>query len=693
MRDGPTGPRGRSRPMRRVAGIDVGGTFTDLLLTETGPDGTLRVRLAKVPTTARNQAEGVLAAIAAAGTAPAALDLVIHGTTATTNAVLERKTARVGLVTTAGFRDVLELGRRTRPKPYGLFGTFEPLIPRELRREVPERMRADGQVHIPLDEAAVEAAVRALLAEGCEALVIHFLHAYANPAHERRAGEIARALWPNPYVTLGHALLSEFREYERGTTAAVNAAVQPILDRYLRRLQDELGAGGFARDLLVMNGNGGTVPAARVVEAAAKTVMSGPASGVMAAAATLAQAGLSNAVTYDMGGTSTDVALIAGGVPEVSAELTLAYGLPIHLPMVDVHTVGAGGGSIAAVNRAGMLQVGPESAGSEPGPVGYGRGGARPTVTDANLVLGRLDPEGLTAVRERVPLGAIRDAFARDLARPLGLSVEEAAAAVIRLGNVHMAGAIRMVSLARGYDPRDFVLFAFGGAGPLHAVALARELGIPEVLVPARPGLTNALGCLVADLRQDRVNTLNRPLDGLAMDEVRAVLAAQEAQARALIEAERAEIEAVTVTYGADMQFRGQTHLIRVALPRPDLGRAALQELFEAAYFRRFQVRLPEIRAVLVNLVTSVIGRRRAFPLGSLLDPAARTDLAGARLGTRPLHAEGRWHEAAIYARERLPEGARIAGPAVIQQVDATTVIEPGAHATVDAIGNLRIRA
>lgn len=678
--------------MRRVAGIDVGGTFTDLLLTEADSSG-VRVRLAKVPTTIRNQAEGVLAAIAAAEVAPADLDLVIHGTTATTNAVLERKTAKVGLITTEGFRDVLELGRRTRPKPYGLFGTFEPLIPREWRREVPERVMADGAVRTPLDEAAVAEAVRALLAEGCEALVIHFLHAYANPEHELRAGAIAREIWPNAYVTLGHALLSEFREYERGTTASVNAAVQPILDRYVRRLQDDLRAKGFARDLLVMNGNGGTVPAGLVVEAAAKTVMSGPASGVMAAAATLAQSGLTNAITYDMGGTSTDVALIAGGVPEVSAELTIDYGLPIHLPMVDVHTVGAGGGSIASVNRAGMLQVGPESAGSEPGPIGYGRGGTRPTITDANLVLGRLDPARLTAVKAGVSLDTIREAFARDLAEPLGMGVEEAAEAVIRLGNVHMTGAIRMVSLSRGYDPRDFVLFAFGGAGPLHAVALARELGIPEVLVPARPGLTNALGCLVADLRQDRVRTLNRPLDGLDMASLRAILEEQAADALAMVAEEQAEIEETTVTYGADMQFRGQTHLIRVALPSPDIDRAALQELFEAAYFRRFQVRLPEIRAVVVNLVTSVIGRRKPFPLAALIDGSGRTGLDGARLGTRPVYAGGAWHEAAIYAREALPLGAEITGPAVIQQLDATTVVEPGAVARVDAIGNLRIRA
>jgi N-methylhydantoinase A len=677
--------------VRRVAGIDVGGTFTDLLMTE-GEGITMRFHLAKVPTTPENQAIGVLHAIQATAIKPADIDLIIHGTTATTNAVLERKIAKVGLITTQGFRDCLELGRRTRPKPYGLFGTFEPLITRENRREVPERLDAKGQVIIPLDEAAVTREITALIAAGCEALVVHFLHSYANPAHELRAGEIARTLWPNGYITLGHALLSEYREYERGTTASVNAAVQPILDRYIRRLADELKASGFARELLVMNGNGGTVPAAQVAGEAAKTVMSGPASGVMAAAATLAQAGLSHAITYDMGGTSTDVALIHGGVPEVSAELTIDYGLPIHLPMVDVRTVGAGGGSIASVNRAGMLQVGPESAGSFPGPIGYGRGGTHPTITDANLLLGRLDPASLTAVDTAVSLDAIRTTFDRALATPLGISIEAAAAAVIQLGNVHMSGAIRMVSLSRGHDPRGFVLFAFGGAGPLHAVALARELGIPEVLVPARPGLTNALGCLVADLRQDRVNTLNRPLDGLDMSVVHDMLRTQRQQGVIALQREAAEIEETHVLHVAEMQFRGQTHLIRVALPDADLPREAMQALFEAAYFKRFQLRLPEIRAVVVNLMTSVIGRRRKLDLSALLDASKRKASPGeAKIASRPLYADGDWHEAAVYAREALPVDAVITGPAIVQQIDATTVIEPGATAHLDGIGNLRI--
>ncbi len=676
---------------RRVAGIDVGGTFTDVLLYDE-ESGAGRVHFAKVPTTTANQAEGVLQGIRAAGSTPAALDLIIHGTTVTTNAVLERKVARVGLITTQGFRDTLEIGRRTRPKPYGLFGVFEPLIPRDLRIEVPERMDASGTVVTPLDEDAVRAAIARLRAAGCEALVIHFLHAYANPAHELAAGRIAESLWPNAYVTLGHALLSEFREYERGTTASVNAAVQPVLDRYLDRLTEGLRQQGFGHDLLVMNGNGGTIAAGLAARDAAKTVMSGPASGVIAAAATLTQSGVSNAVTYDMGGTSSDVALISGGLPEVSAELTIDYGLPIHVPMVDVRTIGAGGGSIAWLDAAGMLRVGPQSAGSTPGPICYGRGGRQPTITDANLILGRIDPAKLSITQEAVTVAEVRVIFEEVLARPLGLSVDEVAAAVIALGNVHMAGAIRMVSLSRGRDPRALTLFAFGGAGPLHAVALAADLGIPEVLIPARPGLTNALGCLVADLRQDFVNTLNRPLDSIDMEEVHRVLAEQMARGIAINAAQQNEIQQTEIRHSADMQFRGQTHLIRVPIPHRLITRAELQGLFEEAYFARFQIRMPEIRATLVNLNTSVTGRRAPFPVSSLLDPAMRAaDVEGARTATRPVFAGGAWVDCPIYARDALPLGARLIGPAILEQADTTSFIEPRARLRVDEIGNLRV--
>ena len=686
------GPKDMAQTGRRIAGIDIGGTFTDLLLYEERAGGG-RVHIAKIPTTTANQAQGVLTAIAATGVAAADIDLIVHGTTATTNAILERKIARVGLITTKGFRDTLELGRRTRPKPYGMTGTFEPLIAREHRLEVTERTLASGEILIALDEIGVADATRRLVAMGCEALVIHFLHAYANPAPERRAAEIARAIWPNDYVTCGASLLSEYREYERGTTASVNAAVQPILDRYVRRLTEDLRAQGYQRDVLIMNGNGGTVAAAHVTAEAAKTVMSGPASGVMAAAATLRASGLANAITYDMGGTSTDVALIHGGIPEVSAELTIDYGLPIHVPMVDVRTVGAGGGSIAQINAAGMLTVGPESAGADPGPICFGRGGTRTTITDANLVLGRLPAEKLTAVARSVSVDDVRAAIDRDIARPLGLATEAAAAAILTLGNTLMAGAIRSVSLSRGHDPRDFVLFAFGGAGPLHAVALARELGVPDIIVPARPGLTNALGCLVADLRQDYVQTLNAPLEHISADRIAEVLHRQATDGRA-VNAGYGDVVATEISHAAEMQFRGQTHLIRVALPRADVTQAELQTLFEAAYFARFQVALPEIKAQLVNLTTSVIGKRPPIDMALLLpNVAARAGTEQAIIGERRIYCDGRWHTAKIYDREKLPRSARLAGPAVIEQLDATTVIEPGAVATVDAIGNLRIRA
>ncbi len=662
-----------------VAGVDVGGTFTDLVIFDPFSGD---VRLAKVPTTMPNQADGVLAALNAAGAALADIDLIVHGTTTTTNAVLERRLCKAGLITTMGFRDVLELGRRTRPQAYGMHGTFTPVIPRDLRLEVPERMQASGRVLTPLDEDAVRAAVQQLKDAGCESLVIHFLHAYANPAHELRAAEIAAEIWPNRYITMGHALLSESREYERGVTAAVNAAVQPLLDRYVARLADQLAAKGYARDLLVMNGNGGMVAARDVAREAVKTIMSGPASGVMAAVATGRRAGMPNLLSYDMGGTSTDVAMIRGGVAPVSSEIEVEYAMPIHVPMVDVRSVGAGGGSIARIDAGGMLRVGPQSAGSTPGPICYGRGGTRVTISDANLILGRLP-----AARFGQAAEAARAAMAEQIGLPLGLSVEQAAAAVIRIANTHMAGAIRMVSISLGADPRDFALFAFGGAGPLHAVALARELAIPQVLIPARPGMTNALGCVVADLRHDFVRTVNRPLDSADMADIHAMLAQQEAAGRRLIGAEKITLTAVRAEFSADMQFVGQTHLLRVPLPCATPSRADLQHLFEAAYHARFRVDLPTIRANLVNLNCSVIGQRPELDLSRLIDPKGRRPSADPT-EIRPVWFDG-WTDTPVYWRDHLPLTARLQGPALIEQMDTTTLIEPGCTVSSDADGNL----
>ena len=676
---------------RRIVGVDVGGTFTDLVLLD--PDDRLRpVRLAKVPTTQGDQAQGVLDAIRAAGIAPSTLSAIIHGTTITTNALLERKVARTGLVTTRGFRDVLELGRRTRPSPYGMTGVFVPLIARERRLEVTERMDYAGRVRTALDEAEVAAAAERLRELGCEAVVVHFLHAYANPAHELRAAAIVRDAWPEAHVTMGHAVSSEYREFERGVTAAVNACVQPVLARYLGSLGTQLRARGFAAELLVMQGNGGTVAAGLAAEAAAKTVMSGPASGVIAAAHIARRSGTPAIITYDMGGTSSDVALVRDGVPAVTDELELDYAMPIHVPMVDVHTIGAGGGSIARVDQAGMLRVGPESAGALPGPIAYGRGGIRPTITDANLVLGRLDPSALLATGAAIEVADVAAIIRAEIGVPLGLDATQAAAAILRVANDRMAGAVRMVSTGRGHDPRDFALFAFGGAGPLHATALARELAIPRVLIPARPGITNAIGCAVADLRHDFTRTLNRPLESVDAADVAAVLAAQVASGRAILAREAVRIVGIDLLHGADMQFRGQTHLLPVPLDPARLDRASLRAAFERAYLERFGIELPELGAMLVNVRTSVIGRRAEIDLALFAMAGERAaTLDDARIGTRPVWFEAGWLETAIYRRERLPLGALIEGPAIVTQLDTTTVIEPPDRARTDEVGNLVI--
>jgi N-methylhydantoinase A len=676
---------------QHVIGIDVGGTFTDLVMLETHSGA---VTIAKVPTTLDNQAYGVLNALKEADADLRAVDLIIHGTTTTTNAVLERKLSRTGLITTHGFRDILELGRRTRPQAYGMKGIFTPIIPRHLRLEVAERMDYAGRVVTPLDKDGMRQAIRQLLDAGCESLVIHFLHAYANPEHEKQAAAIAAELWPNNYVTMGHALLSESREYERGVTAAVNASVQPLLERYIQRLVTELKSNGYQSEMLVMNGNGGTVSSQDVAREAAKTVMSGPASGVIAAMNTGKAAGHNHLITYDMGGTSTDVSVIKDGKPSVSNEIEIEYAMPIHVPMIDVRTVGAGGGSIARVNAAGLLEVGPDSAGADPGPVCYGRGGTEPTISDANMILGRLELKAVKSVEGGISLDHIKAIFDESLGQHLNMDAVAAADAVIRVANAKMAGAIRMVLVSLGADPRDFSLFAFGGAGPLHAAAIAKELGIPTVLIPARPGITNALGCVVADLRQDFVQTINTPLAKMDAKHLHDVFIQQENQGRAIIDKEPIDIDEMSISRSLDMQFVGQTHILNVNLDHMDLPASQddIQDLFEQVYFNRFRVKLDKINANIVNVNTSVIGKRKAFDLSQLIESDGRkSSLADARIGTRKVHVAGQFVDTPVYKRESLPLDVSLNGPAMIQQMDTTILVEPGDRVSSDAQGNLFI--
>jgi N-methylhydantoinase A len=415
-------------------------------------------------------------------------------------------------------------------------------------------------------------------------------------------------------------------------------------------------------------------------------VMSGPASGVIAAAYSASAAGFPNAITYDMGGTSTDVGLIRDAVPEVSSELELEYAMPVHVPMVDVHTIGAGGGSIAYIGEDGMLRVGPRSAGAHPGPICYGRGGTEPTITDANLLLGRLNPQALLGLKGTADLERVRQLMLEKTGRPLGLDAQEAAAAIVRIANDKMAGAIRMVSLARGHDPRDFVLFPFGGAGPLHAAALAKELGIPRLLIPARPGITNALGCVVADLRHDFVNTVNKPVQDVDISKIHSIISSQVEAGKVLLDREGVAIEGIRLLHTADMQFQGQSHMLSVALPGPAVTREELQRLFEKAYWTRFEVELPEIRAMLVNLHTAVIGLRPRLDLSLL---AGRDSTGAVHPTTREVWFEGGFRPTPVYRRESLPPA--LEGPAIIEQLDCTTVVEPGNRVSVDRFGNLLV--
>ena len=668
-------------------GVDVGGTFTDLLALD--PERSV-FRVAKVLSTAEDQSIGFIAGLDELETDLAAVAALVHGTTVATNAVLERKGARCGLITTAGFRDVLELGRRTRPNPYGMIGSFEALIARDLRTEVPERIDAAGRVLTPLDETAVRREVHRLRERGAEALVIYFIHAYANPAHEQRCAEIAREIWPNRFVTLGSDILREVREFERGSTAALNGYVQPIVSRYLGRLSQNLRSAGLSNELLVMQGNGGMMAASTAIDLAVHTVMSGPAAGAIAAARIGVQAGYPNLVACDMGGTSFDVSLIAAGEPALSAEKDIAYGVPLRVPLVDIHTIGAGGGSIARITRAGLLQVGPESAGARPGPIAYGRGGTAVTVTDANLLLGRLNPDRLTGVEEFAPMEKIAAAMHEQIGATLGLDATAAAAAVLAVTTNQLAHAIRLVSVEKGHDPRDFALFAFGGAGPLHAVEIARELGIPTVLVPRFPGITSALGCVLAPVRHDFVQSVGQPLADAATSEIDGRFANQAAAGRRLLDQDGVPLAEIVVRHEVDLLFRGQSHVFRVPVTAPGFDPRVVLADFLERYKARFDIELPEMTAILVNLRTTVIGRRAPLDLATFAPASGVSEVPRPR-DARQVRFDDRWFDTRIFDRASLGSGATVNGPAIVEQPDTTVVIDPGATAAVDSLGNLVI--
>lgn len=666
--------------MGTLIGIDVGGTFTDLFLTD--GEGS---RILKVPSTPDDPSRGLLDALHAANVEAANLDALMHGTTIATNAIIERRGAKCALITTRGFRDVLELGRRDRPTMYGLTGVQQPLIPREHRWEVTERLDPRGNVLVPLDEEEVRRVAATLKDDGVESIVVALFHAYANPAHERRIREILLAEKSDWYVVLATDVLCEYYEFERTSTAVVQGFLQPLVSRYRDGLVGKMRDFGFNREILVMQSNGGMIPVNQLARRAANIIRSGPAAGVTAAAELAATAGFDRVITADMGGTSFDVAVVVEGVPNVAETTNLEFRIPLRLPMIDVHTIGAGGGSIAWLDGGGILNVGPRSAGAWPGPVCFGRGGKEPTVSDANAVLGRINPDRPIGDDKRLDIEGARQALG-EFGRKLGLGVEQTAEAILAVVNQNMAGRIRLISVERGHNPRDFALVAFGGAGPLHGAALMREVEVGAMVVPPYPGVLCAMGCAIGDLRYDFSQTINKAIEDIRPGDIRTVLEDQARAGAAELQRDEATYQRVESRHFADMCYAGQIHTLRVPIER-DWEKEQLQAAFVAAYEHEYGNRLEGLGVIVVNLRSSVSGlrdRKRPEPAklvaGACAEPVA----------WRAVHFGG-WMETPIYERESLAPGMAFMGPAIVEQADTTTVIEPGMAAKVDAFRNLLV--
>ena len=670
--------------MGGTVGIDVGGTFTDLYYSR---DGISVDRVLKVPSTPDDPSRGLVDALAAGGIDPETLDLILHGTTIATNAVIERKGARCALITTRGFRDILELGRRDRPRVYGLTGVHRPLIPREQRWEVTERLDHKGVVLTPLDEAEVRALAETLAGQNVEAVIVSLLHSYANPAHERQVAAILRQTKADWHITISSDVVREYYEFERTSTAVVQGYLQPLVARYASNLAAKLAEKKYTAQTLVMQSNGGLIPLSQISSRAANIVRSGPAAGVMAAARLAVEAGFDKIITGDMGGTSYDVAVVVDGVPRVADTTELDFRIPLRLPMIDVHTIGAGGGSIAWIDRGGMLQVGPRSAGAVPGPVCFGRGGTQPTVTDANAVLARINPDhpiGLTNI-DRLDTDAARRAL-QNVGSQIGLGIEQTALAILTIVNQRMAGRTRLLSVEQGHDPRDFALVVFGGAGPLHGAAIMREVGIKTMLLPPYPGVQCALGCAMADVQYDLTLTVERQASETDIAWVSDALRTQRVMGEKQLAHSEVRIDRTVISHFAEMSYAGQIHALRVPI-EANWSLERMIKAFHDVYRLEYGNTLGDIPVVIVSLKTSVLGERTR----PLRPPAATmTEAPPVPAATRDIWFDG-WASTPIYDRATLLPGHRFSGPAIVEQADTTAVIEPGMVARVDGFANILV--
>ena len=659
-------------------GVDIGGTFTDLVGLN---EATGEIVNTKALSTPRELLDGVLRCVDQAGVRLDDCRLVLHGTTIGINALLERKGALTGLITTDGFRDVLEIGRGNFLRMYDvLYRRPTPLVPRGRRLEVPERMTARGEVLTALDEGAVRSAARQLAADGVTSVAIVFLFSYRSPEHERRAAEIVAAEIPGAAVSVSHRITQEWREYERTSTTVVNAYVQPIMDRYLGAFGHGLAGRGFRGQILITQSNGGAFSLEAARGKPVHTIESGPAAGAVGCAVLTDVLGMDRLISFDMGGTTAKCAIVERGLVQTTDEYHVD-GFPLRIPVIDIKEVSAGGGTIAWIDAGGALALGPQSAGADPGPVSYQLGGTEPTVTDANVVLGRIDAGRFLG--GTMPLDGATAARAIDekLAVPLGLARATAAAGVVRLADVKMALAVRSITTERGLDPRDYALVAYGGGGPLHAVAIARELGIPRVVVPPSPSTFSAWGMLATDLRHDLVRTVLEPLDRTDA----AWAEARYAEMQREIESAMPGVGVPVAYRAADLRYLGQIHTVTVTLPS-GADWSTLRKEFDAAHERAYGYAAADVEVELINLRLTVV-----FALERPRVPTIKRGAAAAPFEMRKIYSTLLQDalEYRVYQRDRLVAGERIDGPAVVEESGTTTVIEPGDVLTVEDHGFL----
>lgn len=687
-------------------GVDIGGTFTDIALID---ETTGRIYTDKVSSTPQDPSGGFMEAVQRllAKQQIAAKDVayIVHGTTIATNAIIEGKVAPTGFITTEGFRDMLEIARQIRPTLYDLqFEKPRPLVPRHRCFGVPERLNAGGTVLTPLDEKALRQVAHALRAEGVEAIAVCFLHAYANPVHERRAGAILAEVFPEAVVSLSAEVAPEFREYLRASTTAINSCIRPVVARYLQRIEDRLA--GLAAELLVMQSSGGVYTFAAARQKPVYMVESGPAAGVIAAAHLGQARGYQQVISFDMGGTTAKAALIQDGAPSVTKDYevgttaqaglgaTRGAGYPIRTPVIDLVEIGAGGGSIAWVDPGRILRVGPQSAGADPGPACYGRGGTHPTVTDANLALGRLNPSYFLGGEIAIDPVAAQRAIEQHCARPLGMDWVEAAHGIVEIANTAMVNALRLVSVQRGYDPRDFALVAFGGAGPAHANRLAALTEIPVAIIPQSPGTASALGLLVTDLKHDYATTLIQRLDQVDSQTLEQTFRTLEAQGRETLGREGMAEAAMEFRRQVDLRYVGQSHELTLPLAAGALGPAQLAQLlaqFHRTHERAYGFSAPEEDVELVSVRLSAIGQI-AKPA---LAPLAKAAGEATAKGNRPVYFAERegFVDCPVYDRYALGADAVVQGPAIVEEIDSTTVVHPQYQVRVDEVGQMVLTA